>query len=75
MPWMQEVFTAPIAEPGFRKRLPPEARVPSISYRTLVNRGNMLDFLVTVFRGRFSRTVLEHAEDFEYDDYYDYEYQ
>jgi hypothetical protein len=57
------------------KRLPPEAQVPNISYRILVNRGNMLDFLVTGFRGGFSRTVLEHAEDFEYDDYYDYEYQ
>jgi hypothetical protein len=41
----------------------------------LVNRGDELDFLVTVIRGGFSRTVLEHAEDFEYDDYYDYEYQ
>ena len=41
----------------------------------LVNRGDVLDSLVTLIRGGFSRTILEHTEDFEYDDYYDYEYQ
>ena len=45
------------------------------SLNFLERRGDELDFLVTVIRGGFSRTVLEHAEDFEYDDYYDYEYQ
>ena len=51
-----------------------EAQFPRTSYRMLVNRGDVLDF-VTVIGGGSSRTVLEHAEDFEYDDYYDYEYQ